>query len=538
MREVIARYGRLGGSQFAAAISYRALFSLVPLATFVATILAEVLSASDGNRQDVVSVITDQLRPHRRRRRPPRRADRRPCPRRGASRGLVALGLALWGATGVMSSILKTLAVVFDEGVARSFVRGRLVSALLVLGALGLVLCAVIVSMLENVVSRVSENVQEALGWQPFGFGVVLGVVVPLGADVRSSSCSSTATCRTTGPAGAPRSSGARPPRSASRRCRSVSAGTSSGPADFSKVYGSASAIFVFLFSVYLSASAFVICAILTAVLDERLPLRALAGRRLAGNPARVAGVAERDPDDLRLLVEDLERPLHRRRRQAADAGVIRVVEEPEQEQHRADHDGDPTHHRRLDEGPLAAVGEEQHEDEDDPGREEQHDPERHRDHALGAVRAVVAGRFAVGRLVEPFAVRRLLGSSLRLRPLWIALNIATPHGLIRFSESPERICGHSIVDDVARVTDERIRQRLAGGGGEELCRLELLGHDRRLVLGARARGVVALEGEEDDEPEHHGEPGRDHAEHAGRAVAVLEVAALGRASDARTASR
>ena len=109
-----------------------------------------------------------------------------------------------------------------------------------------------------------------------------------------------------------------------------------SGPADFSKVYGSASAIFAFLFSVYLSASAFVICAILTAVLDEQLPLAALAGECLAGNPARVAGVAEREPDDLRLLVEDLERPLHRRRRQAADAGVVRVVEEPEQEQHRA----------------------------------------------------------------------------------------------------------------------------------------------------------------------------------------------------------
>ena len=61
VREVIARYGRLGGSQFAAAISYRALFSLVPLATFVATILAQVLSAGNGNRQDLVSAITDQL---------------------------------------------------------------------------------------------------------------------------------------------------------------------------------------------------------------------------------------------------------------------------------------------------------------------------------------------------------------------------------------------------------------------------------------------------------------------------------------------
>src|SRR3954447_24438105 len=61
VREVLARYGRLGASQFAAAISYRALFSLVPLATFVATILAQVLSASDANREDIVSAITDKL---------------------------------------------------------------------------------------------------------------------------------------------------------------------------------------------------------------------------------------------------------------------------------------------------------------------------------------------------------------------------------------------------------------------------------------------------------------------------------------------
>jgi membrane protein len=275
VREVIARYGRLGGSQFAAAISYRALFSLVPLATFVATILAEVLSASDANRQDLVSAITDQLH---------LTAD-------GAARldsliaavpspwslaGLVALGLALWGATGVMSSVLKTLAVVFDEGAARSFVRGRLVSSLLVLGALALVLCAVIVSMLENVVKRLSANVEESLGWQPFGFGVVLGVVFPLALTFlvflllyrylphrrpgwRAALLGSAA---------------------AAIGFQAVQLGLGwylAGPADFTKVYGSASAIFAFLLSVYLSASAFVICAILTAVLDERL-LRRAAG--------------------------------------------------------------------------------------------------------------------------------------------------------------------------------------------------------------------------------------------------------------------
>jgi len=271
--EVVARYGRLGGSQFAAAISYRALFSLVPLATFVATVLAEVLSVSNGNRENLIASITDQL----------------DLTAQGAARldalivavpspwsipGLIALSLALWGATGVMSSVLKTLAVVFDDGVARSLVRGRLVSVLLVLGMFVLILCAAAVSMLENLASKVSANVQESLGWQPFGFGVLLGVLVPLGLAFavflllyrylphhrpgwRAAIFGSAV---------------------AAVGFQAVQIGLGwylSGPADFTKVYGSASAVFAFLFSVYLSASDFVICSILTKVLDERPPLRA-----------------------------------------------------------------------------------------------------------------------------------------------------------------------------------------------------------------------------------------------------------------------
>ena len=65
-RRALSRYGRLGGSQFAAAISYRALFSLVPLATFVATILA-------------AGAVVDQGRPtgSRRRRSPTSSISRR-----------------------------------------------------------------------------------------------------------------------------------------------------------------------------------------------------------------------------------------------------------------------------------------------------------------------------------------------------------------------------------------------------------------------------------------------------------------------------
>jgi membrane protein len=265
VREVLARYGRLGGSQFAAAISYRALFSIVPLATFVATILAQVLS-SRTERKDIVAAISDQLGLSVS---GSEKLDSliAAVPSPWSLAGLVALGLALWGATGVMNSVQKTLAVVFDGGMSRDLVRGRLVSALLVLGALGLILCAVVVATLENVVSRLSQNVDEALGWQPFGFGVVLGVVVPLALTfLVFVGLYRFLPHHRPGWRAALLGGGA-----AAIGFQAVQIGLGwylSGPADFTKVYGSASAIFAFLFSVYLGASAFVICAILTAVLD------------------------------------------------------------------------------------------------------------------------------------------------------------------------------------------------------------------------------------------------------------------------------
>lgn len=267
VRDVLSRYGRHGGSQLAAAISYRALFSLVPLATFVATILAEVLSASSVDREDLVSAIADQL-------------DLSPegaanlealitsVPSPWSVPGVVSLALALWGATGVMSAMQKTLAVVFDDGVSRSLVRGRLVSALLVLGALGLVLLAVVVSMLESVVRKVNESVDEAFGWQPFGFGIVLGVVVPaLVVFVVFVLLYRYLPHHRPGWRAALLAGAA-----AALGHQAVQVGLGwylSGPADFTAVYGSASAVFAFLFSVYLSASAFVIGAVLARTLQR-----------------------------------------------------------------------------------------------------------------------------------------------------------------------------------------------------------------------------------------------------------------------------
>jgi YihY family inner membrane protein len=182
--------------------------------------------------------------------------------------GLVTLGLALWGATGVMSSIQKSLAVVFDAGVTRSFVRGRLVSALLVLGVLGLMIVAVALSVLENVAKKVSDNVAGAMDWEPYGVGFTFGIVIPLVLTFAVFF-------------GLMREL---PHASPSRRAAAVGAGLGavafqviqaglswylSGPANFSAIYGSASALFAFLLSIYLGASSFVAAAVLTSVIDE-----------------------------------------------------------------------------------------------------------------------------------------------------------------------------------------------------------------------------------------------------------------------------
>ncbi len=228
VREVISLYGRLGGSLFAAAISYRALFSLIPLATFVATILAEVLSSSRVDQQDLVNTIGDQL-------------DLSPqgvarldtlissVPSPWSIAGLFTLGLALWGATGVMNSMQKTLAVVFDAGISRSLVRGRLVSGLLVLGALGIILAAVVLSMLENVARNVSTgSTRPSAGNRSVSASCSASSCPPRSCSAFSCCC--TATFLADDLRGVRRCSAVPPPRSGSRGFRSASAGTSPAP--------------------------------------------------------------------------------------------------------------------------------------------------------------------------------------------------------------------------------------------------------------------------------------------------------------------
>ena len=154
-------------------------------------------------------------------------------------------------------------------------------------------------------------------------------------------------------------------------------------------------------------------------------------------------------------------RALHRDRPQAADAPWYGLSRNQSSSSVDDDHDRHAAHHRRLDDRRARPVGEEEHEDEDDRGAEEQDDPERHRDHALGAVRPVGARVLAVGALVEPLGVRRLLGGRARLDRPQRAERGDAPR-VDRVAEGADSISRPLLVDDRPRVADELARQRRA----------------------------------------------------------------------------
>jgi membrane protein len=258
-RAIAADYGRTGTSQFAAAISYRALFSLVPLATFVVTV-AGLFLRDDSARQRFVDTVSQRLDLSTS---GVSIVDRivTDIPSPWSLVGLIALGVALWGATGVMSSVRKAIAVIFDDGVSYGFARGKLVDAGLVVGVLLALLLVVGLSVLEQFAARASRHVERALDWQPVGVGFVLGTLVPALLTAAVFALLYRYLPRH-GPAWRAALIGA---VGAAIACQAIQYGMSwylAGPADFTRLYGSAGAVLAFLLLVYLSAVAFLVGAL------------------------------------------------------------------------------------------------------------------------------------------------------------------------------------------------------------------------------------------------------------------------------------
>jgi membrane protein len=159
--------------QLAAGIAYRVLFSIAPLAIVLVSIFGLVLQ-NDSVRHDVVNAIVDAL--------PVSAAGRRDVETAltaiatpASAAGLVSLLVFAWAATGMMAAIRQGLERAMGVTESRPAARGKLVDLALVVGAAALVLVTVGLTLLGALVQKASGKVGEVFG---VGAGTLAGSLI------------------------------------------------------------------------------------------------------------------------------------------------------------------------------------------------------------------------------------------------------------------------------------------------------------------------------------------------------------------------
>jgi uncharacterized BrkB/YihY/UPF0761 family membrane protein len=159
--EILSAYSRHAGSQLSAAIAYRVLFSLVPFAALLLTILDVVLTSS--RREQFVDWLFGFF--------PGTELEAgidNTLAESGASApivGLIALGVLLWGASGMMASIRIAFRVIWDRESGPTYVRSKLRDFAIVGLAGALVVGAFALSVIVRVVVETGSDLSDALGW-------------------------------------------------------------------------------------------------------------------------------------------------------------------------------------------------------------------------------------------------------------------------------------------------------------------------------------------------------------------------------------
>ena len=141
------------GSQYAAAISYRVLFSLVPFVALfvaigelvlsettqgrVAEWLTEALPLPEGVQEGVENVIED-------------------AGPAASLAGIVALLGLLWGASGMMSSIRAAFRAIWSDAEGDPYLGGKLLDVVLVLAAGVIAVCAFGLTVVAQFVASAS----------------------------------------------------------------------------------------------------------------------------------------------------------------------------------------------------------------------------------------------------------------------------------------------------------------------------------------------------------------------------------------------
>lgn len=164
----------------AAAIAYRVLFSIGPLAIVLVSIFGLLLQ-DEAMRQNVVDAVVDAL--------PVSPAGRKDVEDAlttiatpASAAGFISLLLFAWSASGMMAAIRQGLESAMNVTESRSLARGKLVDAALVLGAAALVLVTVAVTVLGGIV----ENALAGRLGDVAEISSVVGALVRLGVFIAS----------------------------------------------------------------------------------------------------------------------------------------------------------------------------------------------------------------------------------------------------------------------------------------------------------------------------------------------------------------
>jgi hypothetical protein len=148
--------------QQAAAIAYRVLFSIAPLAIVLVSIFGLVLQ-DDSVRKDLVDAIVDALPVSASGRHDVERAVTQIATPASAA-GLLSLLVFVWAASGMMTSIRQGLERAMDVTGTRPPARGKLVDLLLIVGAAVLVLVTAGITLLGDLVQRISGKLGALIG--------------------------------------------------------------------------------------------------------------------------------------------------------------------------------------------------------------------------------------------------------------------------------------------------------------------------------------------------------------------------------------
>jgi membrane protein len=246
--DALQRYFRDHCPQHAAAIAYRVLFSIAPLAIVLVSIFGLVLQ-NEAVRQDVIDRIVDWL--------PVSVAGRKDVEDAittiatpASAAGLVSLVVFAWAATGMMAAIRRGLESAMEVLVSRPMARGKLVDLMLIVGAGVLVIVTVgltvVGEFLQRAVGSTAAGGLIRLGWFLLSIGVILLIyrfVPARGLRFRDGLAGAVVTALLL------------------QAISVASALIYDKTTNLSVVYGSLTAALVFLYSIYLYASALLLGA-------------------------------------------------------------------------------------------------------------------------------------------------------------------------------------------------------------------------------------------------------------------------------------